>query len=66
LRDIAKETKQRRALSNSKAQDPLEETFKSDTKKALASNFLKKGNGQGGGQVDKASSPVLTKDKKIA
>ena len=62
---MAKETKQRRALTQDTRGDPLEETFKSETKKAIASNYLKKNKGQGGGQVEGKSSPVLSKDKKI-
>ena len=61
---MAKETKQRRALTQEK-QDPLEETFKSETKKAIASNYLKKNKGQGGGQVQGKNSPILSKEKKL-
>ena len=44
LRDLAKETKQKRNLTQDN-RDPLEETFKSETKKAIASNYLKKNKG---------------------
>lgn len=45
--------------------DPIENDLESTTKKAIASNFLKKGGGQGGGQVEGRSSPILNKEKKL-
>jgi hypothetical protein len=61
LRDIAKETKQKRAMSL----DPIADELQNTTKKAIASNYLKKYQGQGGGQVEGRSSPVLNKEKKL-